>query len=161
LSTRARPTALIALAVALLALRVGLSVYDAFHPPRAGGLVNWRSPDAAEAAAASEQKPILYDFSADWCLPCRQMEREVFADARAAGIINASYVAVRVVDGDANPAAKAVRDRLHLDALPTLVVVHPGTKYPWRIEGYRGKRQTISFLERAARKPEDSPQEAP
>src|SRR5262245_32847136 len=92
-STRARPTWLIGLAALLLAARVASGIYQARHPPPARGLVRWRPADGAEAAAAAEGKPILYDFSAGWCEPCRRLEREVFADAAAAGFINSTYVA--------------------------------------------------------------------
>src|SRR5438309_10140705 len=95
-STRARPTVLLVVAAGLLLTRVALGLYEARHPSAAGGLVNWRRLEGAEISSARENKPILYDFSAGWCEPCRQIDHEVFADAEAADFINRIYLPVRV-----------------------------------------------------------------
>jgi thiol:disulfide interchange protein len=149
-STRGRPTVLLTLAAGLLIARIAIGAYDAHHPPPVGGLVHWRAPDAAEAAAATEGRPILYDFSAAWCQPCQQMEREVFADAEAADFINKTYVPVRVADEDQAAISTALRLRHRVEGLPTLLVVRAGDVRPFRIEGYDGKRRTVAFLKRAA-----------
>jgi thiol:disulfide interchange protein len=149
-STRSRPIFLGTLAAGLLVARLALGIYDARHPPPPGGLVRWTSLENAQIAAAIEKRPILYDFSASWCEPCRQMEREVFADAAAAGFINQTYLAIRVVDDDQSPGAVALRAHHGVGGLPTLVVVYAGDWPPARTEGYRGKGRTIAFLRQAA-----------
>ncbi len=149
-STRARPTVLLVLAAGLLLARVALGVYEARHPAGAGGLVNWRRAEGAEIASAIEKKPILYDFSAGWCEPCRQMEHEVFADAEAAAFINKTYLPVRVPDEDQSATLVALRARYEVGSLPTLLIVHPGAPRPFRTDGYAGKRRTMSFLRGAA-----------
>jgi thiol:disulfide interchange protein len=158
-STRARPTVLLVVAAELLLARVALGVYEARHPAAAGGLVNWRRAEGAEISSAIEKKPILYDFSAGWCEPCRQMEHEVFADPEAAAFINKTYLPVRVPDEDQSVALAALRARYEVGSLPTLLIVHPGAPRPFRTDGYGGKRRTMSFLKGAAspRKQEQSP----
>src|SRR5215470_8698960 len=61
-------------------------------------LVRWVDVDRAAALAAATHKPILYEFSADWCRPCRQLEDEVFRDQRLAAMINQRFIPVRLVD---------------------------------------------------------------
>lgn len=111
-STRARPIVLAVLAGGLLVARIGLGIHDARHPPPPGGLVGWRSIESARIAASIDKRPILYDFSAGWCEPCRQMEREVFADAATAGYINQTYLPIRVSDDDqTRPPSRCARSR--------------------------------------------------
>jgi len=57
-------------------------------------LVAWTSIDAAQAKAAATHQLIMYEFSADWCAPCRQMEQS-FENAPIASAINRQFVAVR------------------------------------------------------------------
>ena len=148
-STRARPVVLSVLTTGLLVARIALGVYDARRPPPPGGLVKWTSIENAQIAASIEKRPILYDFSATWCEPCRQMEREVFADATEAGFINGTYVPIRIADDDQSPAALALRIQYGVEGLPTLLVVYAGEAPPARVEGYLGKRRTVTFLRAA------------
>lgn len=40
--------------------------------------------EKALARAKAENKPIVLDFDAEWCVPCKQMEKEVFPDPKIA-----------------------------------------------------------------------------
>ena len=41
---------------------------------------------------------MFYEFSAEWCGPCKMLEREVFMDQDLAKRINDRFIAVKVVD---------------------------------------------------------------
>jgi thiol:disulfide interchange protein len=154
-SSRAAPVALLALAGVLLVARVATGIYDHLHPPTRPDLVEWRDPETGQAEARATGKPILYDFTADWCGPCRQMQREVFAKPASAERINAGLVPIRVLDrareeGRNPPGVEALQKRFGVTAFPTLVVASPdGGRFESK-SGYRGAFMTTQFITNAA-----------
>jgi thiol:disulfide interchange protein len=146
-STRRRPTVLLAIAGVDLLARIGVGIHEANRPPTPT-LVRWVDVDGAAARGAAEEKPMLYDFSASWCQPCKRMEREVFADAQAAQFINRTFIPVRITDDDERSGARVLRSSHDVQGIPLLVVVRGDKKQ--RQEGYRNKALTVRFLERAA-----------
>jgi thiol:disulfide interchange protein len=145
-STRAFPRPLLVVAVVLGLIRIGAGLVDHWRPSPRMSLVRWSTP----AEPAPPDRPVLYDFSALWCQPCQKMEREVFADAEVAAFINDSFARVRVSDEDGGAEARALRAKYHVEALPTLIVARPaGIGEPPRMEGYRNKRKTLTFLRSA------------
>ncbi len=155
--TRRDPWPLIWIAVVLLATRVATGVWVDRHQTAEKDLVKWHPIAAADSDAKKAKKPVLYDFTAAWCPPCRMMGKEVFGDPEAAELINERFVPVRVMDrsredGRNPPEIEALHKRFGIQAFPTLVVVVSG-KPPVILQGYQGKEGTIGALKDAVAAP--------
>ena len=75
--------------------------------------------DKVLETAAAKQKPVLVDFTASWCGPCRLMETTTFADADVLSDLE-NYILVRV-DLDQNPA---LASKYGVQAIPACFVLN-------------------------------------
>ncbi len=77
--------------------------------------------DAALAQAQQEAKPVIIDFTADWCLACKELERFTFPHAEVRARAD-HFVFLR---GDltkyASPEVQAIRQQYAIKGLPTIV----------------------------------------
>ena len=116
---------------------------------RAETRVLWRagSPDSALAAATREGKPAFLDFYADWCAPCRWMDRAVYSDPLL-GEISANLAMIRV---DVETAAgRALVQRYGVLQYPTLVFVQADGNEKLRWPGPLSLRDTRLNLAQTA-----------
>ena len=169
-STRILPRWLLVLLVVLLAGRVGFGLWERAHPlPKAaapsGGAsghasgspgskidrIAWSDFAHALPLAQASQRPVLYEYSAEWCGPCRRLSDEVFADANSAYEINAAFVPVHFVDrrqeDGRNPAVVDSMQKAYvIEAFPTLVATTADGRELGRIVGYPGKQEVRDSL---------------
>ncbi|WP_240609803.1 protein-disulfide reductase DsbD [Billgrantia endophytica] len=76
--------------------------------------------EQALANAADEGRPAFVHFTADWCISCKQMERQVYPDPRVAEILS-SFARINVDVTDTGEAARELLDRFGLFGPPSLL----------------------------------------
>lgn len=152
------PPILLAIVAAAVVLRVVTGLASRPKPEAGAGLVRWVSQEKAAASARSASRPVLYDFTAAWCMPCHRLDTEGWNDPEIAALVNASYEPARIVDRERedgrNPEpVEELQRRYSVSAFPTLIVASPDGLLIARHEGYGGKDRLRRFLEEARRQP--------
>lgn len=121
------------------------------------GLVHWQPREKAVALARASGKPILYDFTAAWCAPCKLVDRD-WEDPELAEQVNGAFIPTRVVDraredGRNLPEIGDLQRQFEIVGFPTIVAAGPDGRLIAKIDGYRGKDAMMRFLAEAGKKP--------
>jgi thiol:disulfide interchange protein DsbD len=81
---------------------------------------------AAVAATRASGRPLLVDFMASWCLPCREFDVKVFSHpAVAAEMQRFTLLRVDLTREDEDPALSVVKKKYGADTLPAIRLVAP------------------------------------
>ncbi len=107
--------------------------------------IAWLRTEAEGLAAAEKAgKPLMIDFTAEWCAACHEMEKYTYTDA---GVIAAAEGFVPVMidcTEKADPIVKAVQEKYGVRGLPTVVFALPdgtilgGTVGFYKAEEFKG-----------------------
>lgn len=103
--------------------------------------------DDALARAKIENKPIVLDFSAEWCAPCKRMEKTTFADPGVAALLQ-RCVLVRI---DTDHHAGLSR-QLGVIGLPDIRLVTPDGRIIRQLRGFQNVETFTVELEQLIRK---------
>ena len=97
-------------------------------------LVKWMDYSTALEKAKKEPKLIFVDMYADWCIPCRVMDKNVYMNPTVASILNKKFYPVKLdadsetpilCDGKRETTKKCFSEVWELNVLPSFVLVAP------------------------------------
>lgn len=104
----------------------------------------------AVAYADSLGKPVFIETYADWCGPCKMMEREVFPDSSVGAFFNENFVNVKV-DVDTREGNRFAR-QYGVQFIPRLMFMHPDGTVIHQKEGFFSPRLFLRMGKRALKK---------
>ena len=114
---------------------------------RPAGQIEWIPYDQSVIAQAVEEKrPVILEFYADWCAPCRIMERDVFTDPEVTKL-SRNFVTVRADLTRAQPFHDQLMDRYQIRGIPLVVFINSEGKEVERLR-IVGLVDRAQFVER-------------
>jgi thiol:disulfide interchange protein DsbD len=90
--------------------------------------LHWlRSEPEALAAARASGRPLLVDFGAAWCLPCKELEAKVFGAPEVAQLMSERFTLLRIDCDreDDDPSIAIAKERYQAFTMPAVRVVSP------------------------------------
>lgn len=122
-----------------------------FAIPRPAAEVEIRFAPYSESAlreASASGKPVMIDFFATWCLPCKELDQKTFTDPR---VVEAAkgWVCLKADMTKASEENRSLADRWGVKGMPTIVFLgQDGKERPGRVIGFEEPKH---FLPRLAR----------
>lgn len=120
--------------------------------PRGGaeksGTLEWEHYDEARVGQAiASGQPVILDFYADWCLPCKELDTQTFSDPRVSAALG-GLARFKVDLTRSNDATDAIRTKWGVAGVPTIALFVKGQEVgAARLTGFEPPEE---FLKRLA-----------
>jgi thioredoxin:protein disulfide reductase len=113
--------------------------------------IRWAAYDEGLLAkAAQEGKPVIIDFYADWCIPCKWLDSTVFRDEEVVGL-SEKFVVMRMDLTKKQSAQDGILERYHVIGVPTIIFINKDgqEEKKLRVESKIGKDRFLSAMKLA------------
>jgi thiol:disulfide interchange protein DsbD len=130
----------------ILAVQKNSDMKSAGQVPAGGGKIRWLTELPPGLAKAKESgRPVMVDFYADWCGPCKMLDKQTYSDDRVAAA-STNWVMVRI-DVDRN---QALASYYNVQSIPTIMVLNAEGKEIRREVGFIGVGPMLTLMEKGA-----------
>ncbi len=82
-----------------------------------------RTFDGLLQLAKSQNRPIFIDFYADWCIPCKRMEKQVLGHEGVAAYMNMHFINVKL--NTQHSLGRELSKKYNIRFLPTVLFISP------------------------------------
>ncbi len=126
-------------------------------PRKVEGNIPWQAYSQQALAAAQRQgRPVIVDAYADWCIPCKELDKITFGDPSVGHMTNAFvWLKLDLTHSDPESDAARARDQFGIRGVPTILFFDTSGKelLHVRLEGFEKPAPFRKRLEQALSNP--------
>ncbi|OGB68950.1 MAG: hypothetical protein A2Y94_02875 [Caldithrix sp. RBG_13_44_9] len=114
--------------------------------------INWLPfSDEILAEAVGKNKPVMIDFYADWCLPCKELDKFTFSQPEVIELSKNFYMLKVDLTLDNDPVSRELAKRFQIKGVPTLVFLSAqGSELSdLRVVGFMEKEEFLPVMQKA------------
>lgn len=104
--------------------------------------------DTAYQQALAENKKIILVFHADWCIPCKELDKMTFSTPEVRKAFDDFSIFQIDLTGTAGKVADKARRRFDVQGVPTIIIIDDNGNEADRITGFINSREMIQKLSR-------------
>ncbi len=109
-------------------------------------LIWLNSIEEGKKLALKENKKIMIDTYADWCVACKELEEYTFGNPDVAKILKEEYVLVKVDFTKETEANNKLRKKLGVIGMPTVIFLNTDGTEKNRFSGFYDKDMFLGFI---------------
>jgi thiol:disulfide interchange protein DsbD len=101
--------------------------------------------------ASEENRPVMLDFYADWCIPCKELDKFTFSQAEVIEL-SREFLMVKVdLTKAGDPKTQEWRKKYSIKGVPTLIFLKPSLDEikELRVVGFMDKEEFLPIMEKA------------
>lgn len=133
--------------IVLSVLLIVIAVYSLI--PSEKESIKWEKySEEAYNTAISKNQPVILDFYADWCIPCKELDAMTFTDP---GVIRAAaeYATFKAdLTKSLSPEVELLRDKFKIIGVPTVIILDASGKEISRITGFLPADEFLKLIKR-------------
>lgn len=118
--------------------------------PAGNNSIEWNNFDLSiYENSINEGDPIIIDFYADWCIPCKELDKQTFSDKRVIELSKKFVMIKADMTKTLSEETVKIANRFNIVGMPTVLIIDSKGKELDRLTGFMNADEFMKIMQKA------------